>query len=621
MAMVELTDKTINEYIETTLTRLPENIQKGVSVQYVNLKQYIHNNTPKTIKFIDCINVYIFAICLINVLQKLSDITPILDYISDIFLTINTYLYKKQYKSEKSYVSYEPDTKIVVNSIINNKQSQLSFIDSEITPPLNDDKNLDSVSIPKFDMDIKTEAKLLKTTGLMNPEIAKLIGDGNFNNVVTLPLANFSLSNQFVIKCRKSQSYKIFCTPEHNISEDGINETLYYNFIIKAKNEDKNEVYNPVITKYYLIYFRLKDNKLTESFFLLNSIAHLEFRPGYLANLKRMITAPLRERYVFTLGTFKGFTNSVIDVIGSNHRCALIFDKQEKHIYFFDTLLENANALYMFDKYVHLSLDNSIITACKYKFGSLDFIKTNGYKFILSDIKMQYHDAAYSDIITASTYYRYYGHKKHNLQPTYMDWAGGYCGTYMLLLLVMMSINPYLDISKIFWLFSIIADGSDTVQPNHDFLIALIRSFAYQIENVIYKAKPIQIDSFDFKTYMASEGKTIKLNVDKQFSLHPGMYAYDLFDKDKHINIKEKIKTIPNIFLRESNKATLIENKEDVIGKGLPKIYLDNTSLMFTAIGAIFKKINKMQTDLTQEQRQWQFDHYGPDDIIYFIKY
>ena len=42
---------------------------------------------------------------------------------------------------------------------------------------------------------------------------------------------------------------------------------------------------------------------------------------------------------------------------------------------------------------------------------------------------------------------------------------------------------------------------------------------------------------------------------------------------------------------------------------------------MFTTIGAMFRKINKLQTELTQEQRQWQFEHYGPDDLIYFVNY
>lgn len=612
--MTELTDKTINKYITHIIVNLPKPIQNNVRTQYYSLQDYIKANTSAGIKFIDCIDIYVFGICLINALVKLPDITPILESINDIFLEINTYLYKKQYAAEKSYTSYEPDTKAVINSVINSvsnkdKIHDSRFLDSKpIAAPRNDTiQKLDALAIPKLDKNITTEAKLLKTTGLMNSEIAQLIGNGSFNNVCTLPLSTWSLSNQFVVRCRKSQDYEVWYYDGDSELAPDINKELYKNFI----NDDKQ----PIINKYYLLYFSIEKKRVSNPMFLLNSIAHLEFKSGYLANLKRELAKPIKERYVFTFGTFSGFKSSITDNIGHNHRCALIFDKLDNRIYFFDTLLETATFIYMFEK--NGLLNNSIDIACKYKFGNIDFIKDIKYTFTMADIKMQHHDIAYKDIITASTYYRYYDYgKKNTSPPKYMDWSGGYCGAYVLLLLVMMSINPHLDISIIFFTFDNISKGTNA---NHNFLMVLIRSFAHQIENIIYKQSPaIQLDRFDVIQFFLSKGATIKLNNITSIALAPGMHDYNDIDPLNPTNEQEGI---AKQIIRDSNKATLLENEDEIIDKQLQSIYLRNVSLMFTTIGAMFKKINKLQTELTQEQRQWQFEHYGPDDLVYFIKY
>lgn len=608
--MRELTDKTITEYITHSIVNLPPTIQITVRTQYYSLQDYIKANTQDGIKFIDCIDVYVFGICLINALVKLPDITPILDSVNDIFLQINTYLYKKQYNAEKAYISYKPDTKVVINSIINSKGDELPYVKLADIPPMSADsmKQLDSVAIPKLDTEINTEAKLLKTSGLMNSEIAKLIGDGSFNNVSTLPLAKWSLSNQFVVRCRKSQYYDIIYYTGKSENSIDINKELYKNFI----NEDNQ----PTINKYYLLYFEIKDKRLVNPIFLLNSIAHIEFKSGYLDNLKKELDKPLKERYVFTFGTFSGFIHGFYDFIGNNHRCALIFDKKDKIIYFFDTLLETATFLYMFNKIdAGILLENSIAIACTYKFGSIDFVKTKDYKFKMFDIKIQYHDIAYKNIITASTYYRYYN-KKNGTTPMYMDWSGGYCGAYVLLLLVLMSMNPHLELIVI---LTILERISNSKYANHNFLIMLIRSFAQQIENIINKpTAKIQIDSFNFQKYVVSKGHIIEINKKSTIPLTPGMHNYNTIDPlnptGSQINIAKQI-------VRESNKETLIENKDKIIDKELKSVYLGNVSLMFTTIGAMFKTINKLQTELTQDQRQWQFDHYGPDDLVYFISY
>jgi hypothetical protein len=46
-----------------------------------------------------------------------------------------------------------------------------------------------------------------------------------------------------------------------------------------------------------------------------------------------------------------------------------------------------------------------------------------------------------------------------------------------------------------------------------------------------------------------------------------------------------------------------------------------NIGRLFPIVGDMFRKIKKLQTKLTPAQRQWQFDNYGPDDIIYFVNY
>lgn len=611
--MVALTDKTINEYITDILGKLPSEINNDVKGRHKSFRDYINFNKPINITFIDCIDIYIFGICLIQVLVKLEDISPVLDLVNEIFLTINTYLYRKQYNIEKAYTSYEPDTKVVINSIIDKKNNQPTFVELADIPLMSADsmKQLDSVAIPKLDTEINTEAKLLKTSGLMNSEIAKLIGDGSFNNVSTLPLTWWSLSNQFVVRCRRSQDYDIIYYKDESIHDININKELYKNLI----NEDNQ----PKINKYYLIYFQIINKRLENPILLLNSIAHIEFKSGYLNNLKKELDKPLKERYLFTFGTFSGFKSSIFDRIGHNHRCALIFDKKDKIIYFFDTLLETATFLYMFDKIENVSLlHNSISIACTYKFGSIDFIKNVGYKFNMTYINMQYYDIAYKNIITASTYYRYY--KKKTNKPTYMDWSGGYCGAYVLLLLVLMSMNPHLELLVI---LTILARISNSKYANHNFLIMLIRSFAQQIENIINDPNAkIQLDNFNFQKYVASKGATIEINKTLTIPLKPGMHDYNVIDPlnptGSQINIAKQI-------VRNSNKETLKENKDKIIdkiiAKNLQSVYLGNLSLMFTTIGAMFKSINKLQTELTPAQQQWKFEHYGPDDLVYFISY
>ena len=602
--MTALTDKTITNYITNKLQNLPSTIKQSVEKQYNSLKEYINTNKPTEIIFIDCIDIYIFGVCLINTVVNLDDITTVLDTINDIFIEINTYLYKKQYASEKYYTSYEPDTKAFINTIINNdKKYNNNFLDiTRVSYTDINFENLNNVAIPKLEKDINTEPKLLKTSGLMNSEIANLIGDGHFNNVATIPLISWSLSNQFVVRCRKSQYYYLNYYNGNSNDLNEINKMLYKNFI----NDDNQ----PVINKYYLFHFMIKDKKIDKPIFLLNSIAHLEFKAGYLSNLKRKLTQPINERYIFTFGTFSCFKSSITDNIGYNHRCALIFDRQEKKIYFFDTLLETQTNIYLFKKNYYLY--NSIHIACKYKFSNIDFI--NNYEFVMANIYMQYHDMKYKEIIRASTYYRYY-RKKNTAQPNYMDWSGGYCGTYVLLLLVMISINPYIDLLKIFSIFQIITN-SDIA--NHNFLIALIRSFAFQIENIIYnRTTTIQLNSFDFNKYIESEGAKIILNKNIELNLTPGAHDYKGLNPLKPTPEQE---SIAKQIVRDSNKGILHENKDKIIDMPLQSIYLYNLSLMFTTIGSMFKNINKMQTEFTQEQRQWQFDHYGPGDLVYFIK-
>jgi hypothetical protein len=252
---------------------------------------------------------------------------------------------------------------------------------------------------------------------------------------------------------------------------------------------------------------------------------------------------------------------------------------------------------------------NSIETALLYKFTNVSV--TNGrfddlknYSVNVTEMHIQEYDLRFKDYIRQSAYQRRKAGSKQ------FDWTAGYCGTYILLFLVIMILNPGLDVQTIIHFFIIISDSNQSIATNHEFLRLLIRSFALQLENYIYgKTNQIDIDNLDIKKYIETNGKTIKTTA-LEYDLKtdaPNYYANPINDP----LLKAQMFHETNI-----NKIRTAFAHDKVVG-----VMRFNIGRLFPIVSDMFRKIKKLQTKLTPEQRQWQFDNYGPDDIIYFVNY
>jgi hypothetical protein len=164
--------------------------------------------------------------------------------------------------------------------------------------------------------------------------------------------------------------------------------------------------------------------------------------------------------------------------------------------------------------------------------------------------------------------------------------------------------------------FFIIISGSEhEIATNHEFLRLLVRSFALQIENYICgKSKYIEFDNLDMNEYIKTNGKTVKIkNESSQYDLTPG--APDYYNSPMKNELlkaqmfhKNNVDTITAAF-EDKNKTNVISEFEFILRR------------LFPIIGDMFRGINKLNTKMTAEQQKWQFENYGADDIIYFVKY
>ena len=516
MDKIQLTDDTIDNYIENTINSLPIEIKKQVSDDYNEL---IDAKAQSTASFIDCVNIYFLGACLLEAISKLNDITANKELYLKILAEINEYLYKKQYESESKFLKYIPDSKAWINQTLglidkggvlqkdesNNPKDESLGLEQNIPFKRDETPNL---YIPKLEKEVLTTPSLLKTTGLMNPEIAKLVNDGKFTNLTSFNLTTYSLHNQFVIRHRESQ----YIDPD----EKGYKNISFYEI-----NKDTTA---QTLNKYYLFQFDIKNNgekqEIKNVVLFLNAISHVEFKPGYLDTLrKKLISVDRKERYIFTFGILSSFKWE-LEFIGQKHRCALIYDTKDSKIYYIDSYMNEYTHLLLFNN-VSLIL-SSINTVLCYKLANVNINELKKYTVNSTTMRIQEYDLVLKDYIRQSVYQRRKAGSKQ------FDWTAGYCGTYILLFLVIMILNPTLDIQTVIDFFVVISDSKQSIHTNHEFLRLLIRSFALQIENYIYgKSKQIDIDYLDMTKYIISNGKTIATNT-MQYTLtmdNPDYYA------------------------------------------------------------------------------------------------
>lgn len=611
--MVELTDDTIDEYItETINTLVPESLKENVGTEYNAL--VTAQKADAKAKFIDCVHIYFFGTCLLyNISEhsKIADITTVVATYKELYFTIlstiNNYLYKKQYNAESKILKYIPASKKWLNQELNINTDGTEKI--RILQAYNFDNTLPThLYIPKLDKDIATTPKLLKTTGLMNPEIAKIINDGQFTNVLSFKLEDFSLKNQFIVRHRTNKFIAIKI--DNSYTDNSYTNIAFY------KRDNLN--------KYYLLCFKIdKDNYIFATALLLNAITHIDFQPGYLTSLETELKKTDRkERYIYTFGIFKSFVKSdATSFFGSVHRCALIFDTQSNSIYYIDSELNVNHELYKPSEVYNYY--NSIDIAIRYSFAENNNLKD--YKVYISNLRLQIYDMSLDQYIYQSAYQRIKAGKPQ------FDWTGGYCGTYILMFFVIMILNPEVPIEQIFSFFNRLSidinrpvDKKTAGFASHTFLLLLVRSFAHQIEtHMNSNDKTIKFDKLDVDAYV--NDKKVKVDTvefplleDSQPNyqnnpLNTPKLAAQMFHKNN-------INKLHNVYENTTDKPLIAKVKQYWY---TPKVELNNIIKMrlFTIIGDMFKRIDKIQTKLTPEQLRWQIENYGPDDSIYFIKY
>lgn len=597
--MIELNDNTIDDYIKQTIDSLePEYFKTKIITEYNTLVN-AQKALGETVEFIDCVRIYFFGTCFLyniqNTLKK--KFTKDNNKYADIIVTINNYLYKKQYTAEEKVLKYIPHSKAWLAQKLNTAPTEKV----NILPEYHYENKLpDHLYIPKLNSEIVTTPKLLKITGLMNPEIAKMINDGQFTNVSSFKLENFSLKNQFIVRHR--------CRKYIDITETYTKLDFY-----KIDN----------LNKYYLLYIEIdNEDDIVVSALLLNAITHIDFQPGYLSTLRSELQKTTRkERYIYTFGIFKSFIESdIVSFIGGEHRCALIYDTQGKHIYYIDSDINKNNLLYN-PAEVYKSY-NSIDIAVRHALADVDDMTT--YNVRIPILSLQRYDIIAEQYIVQSSYYRL------NAGAPRFDWVGGYCGTYILLFFVIMILNPEVPIEQIFSFFTKISnditDPEDTDKTGfvaHTFLLLLVRSFAKQIEtHMTYSDTAIEFDKLDVSAYV--NDRKVKVST-KTFPLPEGAtpnykkpFGNSKLEKQMwHPNNMSKVRAV---YGDTNDKPLNAKVNQPLV---TDKVYLNNIINMrvFLLLSDMFKRIDKIQTKLTPAQLQWQIENYGLGDSIYFIKY
>lgn len=585
--MVELNDNTIDKYITNAINLLePNTLKEKVTAEYDALVMAQNNHTQA--KFIDCVHIYFFGVCLLYNIGEKSEIIKEIDVkkYGDIYFTIlstiNNYLYKKQYDAESKILNYVPASKKWLNQELNiNTAGTKNII---LLPEYNfDNTPPDSLYIPKLDKEITTTPKLLKTTGLINPEIAKIINDGQFTNVTAFKLKNFSLNNQFIVRHRATKFIEI----NNSDADNSYNNIAFY----KIDN----------LNKYYLLFFKKKNDSIFATALLLNAITHIDFQPGYLTTLETELNRTGRkERYIYTFGLFKSFVLSdTISFIGSEHRCALVYDTLDKRIYYIDSEFNKNTILYNPSKVQEYY--NSIDITIRYLFAENNIL--NGYKVYISKLNLQGYDIYLSKYINQSAY-----HRINAGQPQF-DWTGGYCGTYILMFLIIIVLNPDVPIEQIIYFFYIISNDINKPKDKekagfaaHTLLLLMVRSFAKQIEtHMTYSNFKLEFDKLNVTEYINRKKVIVET---EEVPLIEG--AQPNYRADPRIN----------------NRLTAQMFRKDNVNKPQNvKIQHVVFTRIFTLLGDMFKRIDKIQTKLTPAQFRWQIENYGLGDSIYFINY
>ena len=507
----------IKEFVNLNLESMPDKFKNNIDNSL--FKSYEYKNINLSSYDSNVVKISIYTSLVINTL-RLSKIKKkkkirIENYKKNIIWYFNSYLYLKQLQHEEKYYkkNYEPELskKILENSEITNNiiNKYRSFHNNN-----NIVNKHNHIFIPK----IETDINLNQIFGIFTLKIQKLLKNNNLNICIS--------KKTFILKLRS---------------------WLFTGGIGK------------ILSKYFILY-----NNNNSLFYIQNAILDINIDFKQLVN----DLANCKDRYYFILGSQvpfgKKYKTKISHIIGISHKISLIFDKQKKRIYFYDPFKLKE---YISDKYGNKI--NAYYLIFSYLFDAettkIDYFKRNKYDIcVFEDIETQNKEyksfnLLIKEIQNIDNYWK--GTKDSNL-----DWGGGYCGLWNLLLITMLNINPDKDIEDIFAFYQKLLNHEN--ENKQIFLIkTLIRSFAYHIEQLLNGKKDtipivkLNVNSIDgdklkFESINLEANKAVSEISNISIKEHDNSVKDE--DRDKYKDIKDsdyKQKIIP--FLSEFTKTLL----------------------------------------------------------------
>lgn len=385
-------------------------------------------------------------------------------------LIINDFIYKK----EKSFASYKKT--VEVSKLFSNKLNDIKVHTTHFENILNNNKysethieniklNTNSIILPKLNEDIKPN-QLTKILGLTNIDIAKIINASNLKNV------------------------HIYKGPKNALNLFNLKNQIYFSHIL-SKNSNINK------NKHFINYYGLVGinfNIINNSFdIIINQNMIFDINFDNIKNLKETIINTT-SRYVFLMGSINPFKKNKMGLFSSinitgGHRCGIFFDKYKQEIIYYDALFDYKD--YMFTDIFGNNILNYIHYIIKNYFQSNDiFFKTYTSNSLFNYGTQKFELQQDIDLIKTNLINQYKNKKN-------IDWGVGYCGLWVILTLLLLEINNT-EIYNIYYFFNLLnyekINLNNPKQQTGYFSKLLIRSFAYQMENIMFKHKPISFE-------------------------------------------------------------------------------------------------------------------------------
>lgn len=260
-----------------------------------------------------------------------------------------------------------------------------------------------------------------------------------------------------------------------------------------------------ILNKFYNIYHTISGEIVLHR----NAIIDIDINISQIVDeLKKC-----KHRYYFILGSQKSFNNNFYDkIVDSAHKISLLFDTEKKLIYFYDPM--GNSSYFLVDTKINLL--NGCVLVLDHLFNSkttkFDYFKVNKYSIYNNDHintngiqSNEFRSKKIKNVELENI--KNYAKK---IKGDNVDWAGGYCGLWNLLLLSLLSINPNYNIHDILTFYNLLSEHDNT----YGLVTKLIRSFAYHTEELLDgKIKSIPITRINISDIKAKAEQKLKLKL------------------------------------------------------------------------------------------------------------